>query len=125
MTESNKELARRGYEAALRGDLHAVTALLDPNVTWHGGDPWGPGACRNRQQALEFIARAAESRRIGELVDVKDAGDRVVVIMRPRTVAGGQPRLTANVTRFRDGKAVEIVHYATPEEALAAVALPQ
>jgi len=32
MTESNLELARRGYEAILRGDLDAIRELLDPDV---------------------------------------------------------------------------------------------
>ncbi|MEA2392316.1 MAG: hypothetical protein QOJ82_207 [Solirubrobacteraceae bacterium] len=30
MRESNVELARRGYEAALRGDLDVISGLLDP-----------------------------------------------------------------------------------------------
>jgi ketosteroid isomerase-like protein len=125
MGESNAELARRGYEAVIRGDLDAVKEFLDPNVKWHGGDPTARGACRNRDQALEFIARAVEGSRVGELVEVKGAGAQVLVIMRPPTPPGGQPRLTANVTTFRDGRAVEIVHYPNPEDAAAAVALSQ
>jgi hypothetical protein len=70
------------------------------------------------------MRRAVESGRIGELVDVKAIGERVVVTMRPPTVAGEEPRLTANVTTFRDGNAVEIVHYPDPEDALAAASRP-
>jgi ketosteroid isomerase-like protein len=58
MRESHVELARRGYEAALRGDLDVISGLLDPDVTWHGGDASAPGACHNRQQA-----RGARQRR--------------------------------------------------------------
>ncbi len=75
MSDSNVELARRGYTAALNG----------------------------------------------ELVEVSEAGDRVLVIMRPRTDAGTPPRLTANITTFRDGRVVEMVHYANPDDARAAL----
>jgi ketosteroid isomerase-like protein len=118
MTETNVELARRGYEAALRGDLDAVRQFLDPDVKWHGGDPSAAGACRNREQVLEFMRQARGRRRIGEVVDVIDAGDRVVVIMRPPAEPGEQAALSANLTTFRDGKAIEMVHYPDPEDAL-------
>ncbi|HUA72332.1 MAG TPA: hypothetical protein VMA96_14655, partial [Solirubrobacteraceae bacterium] len=48
-----------------------------------------------------------------------DAGDKVVVIMR-RTGEDGAPELVANLTTFRDGKVVEMVHYANPDDARAA-----
>ena len=121
MPETNADLARRGYQAVLRGDLEAVNEFLDEDVKWHGGDPTAAGACTNRAQALEWIRRAVENRRVGELVDVHEAGDRVAVIMRPPASPGDEPRLTANVTTFRNGKAVEIVHYPNPEDALAAI----
>jgi ketosteroid isomerase-like protein len=123
VTEANVELARRGYEAALRGDLDAVREFLDPEVRWHGGDPSAPGACRNREQALEFMRQARSHRGIGELVDVIDAGEKVVVIMRPQSEDGEQAALSANLTTFRDGKAVEMVHYPTPESAFAAAGI--
>jgi len=74
MAQSNVELARRGYEAALRGDLDAIREFLHPDVKWHGGDPSAAGACQNREQALEFIRRARGRRGIGELVEIVDAG---------------------------------------------------
>jgi hypothetical protein len=33
VTETNVELARRGYAAALRGDLHAIGELLDVSAS--------------------------------------------------------------------------------------------
>ena len=125
MAESNADIARRGYEAVLRGDLDAIREFLDPDVKWHGGDPDAPGACSNRDEALEFMGMARRLRRIGELVEVVDFGDRVVVIMRPADGGDGRGDLSANLTTFRDGKAVEMVHYPRPEDALAAAgALP-
>jgi ketosteroid isomerase-like protein len=119
MPESHVELVRRGYEAALRGDLSLIGEFLAPGVKWHGGDPDAAGACHNRTEALEFMRRARRRGGIGELVDVIGAGDSVVVIMRPvdETDPG---ELRANVTTFRDGKVVEMVHYANPDEARAA-----
>jgi ketosteroid isomerase-like protein len=71
MTETNVELARRGYEAALRGDLEAIREMLDPDVKWHGGDPSPPSACQNREQALHFMGEARSRQGIGELVGTR------------------------------------------------------
>ena len=54
--------------------------------------------CQNRKQALEWMRRRApDAGPIGELVELIDAGDKVVVIMR-RTGEDGQPELIANLT---------------------------
>ncbi len=121
MTESNVERVRRGYEALARGDYEPIRELLHPDVKWHGGDP--ASGCRNRKEVLAFMRRPQRPRPLGELVDVVDAGDRVVVIMRPLP----DDELRANLTTFRDGLVVEMVHYEDPDEALAAagVAAPR
>jgi ketosteroid isomerase-like protein len=119
MAETNVELARRGYEAALRGDFDVIRDFLDPDVKWHGGDPSAPAACHNREQALTFMRRAFSRRGVGELVDVVGAGDKVVVITRPPDENGERANPSANLTTFRNGKAVEMVHYPNPDDALA------
>jgi ketosteroid isomerase-like protein len=118
--ETNVELARRGFAAALAGDFDAIGALLDSDVKWHGGDPSAPGSCQSRVQALEFMRRARSHGRLGELVDVVGKGDKVVVIMRPRQQHGEHASLVANLTTFRGGKVIEMVHYPNPQQALAA-----
>jgi ketosteroid isomerase-like protein len=123
VAETNVERARRGYEAALRGDLDALRELLDPDVKWHGGDPSASGACHNRDEALAVMRRAFGSSRLGELVDVRGAGDRVVVIMRSPSEDGEPAALSANLTTFCDGRVVEMVHYPRPRDALAAAGL--
>ena len=120
MSESNVELARRGYDALKRGDLGAIAAMLDENVKWHWGDPTADDACRSRSDALAYIRRP-QRRGPGELVDVIDAGDQVVVITR------GDPEndeaLHAQITTFRNGKVIEMVGYPTVETALAAAGI--
>ncbi len=120
MSESNVELVRRGYEAALRGDLDVIGELLDPDVTWHGGDPTAEGSCTNREEALEVMRQARARGGVGELVNVIDAGDRVLVIMRPPSVPGEPAALSANLTTFRNGKVIEMVHYPDPDDAIVA-----
>jgi ketosteroid isomerase-like protein len=120
MSQSNVDIAWRGFEAVMRGDLDAIGELLDPEVKWHGGDPSAKDACHNRGEALAFMRRARSRNPMGELVDVIDAGDQVVVVIRPYE----RTELRANLTTFRDGKVVEIVAYATPEDALTAVGVP-
>jgi ketosteroid isomerase-like protein len=119
MAESNVELARRGYEAVMQGDLDAVRDLFDPEVKWHAGDP--ATGCQNRKQTLAWMGKNWMRRGgpPGELVEMIDAGDQVVVIMR-RFGEDGEPELVANLTTFRDGKVVEMVHYPNPDDARAA-----
>jgi len=120
MGSTNVELARRGYDAIRRGDLSEVAQLLDEDVKWHFGDPTAEGACRNREQALAFIRRP-ERGSPGALVDVIDAGDRVVVILQPAAVGDEPAPLRAQITTFRDGKVTEMVGFPTVEAALTAV----
>jgi len=118
----NADIARAGFAAIARGDFDAVSEFLDPRVRWHGGNP--ADGCQNRKQALAWI-RGRGDRRAGpvpELVDVVAAGDRVAVIMQPAPTGGDpEPRRTANLATFRDGKVVEMVQYADAAEALAAL----
>jgi ketosteroid isomerase-like protein len=120
VSESNVDLARKAFDAVLRGDLERVRALLAPDVKWHGGDPSAPGACRNREQALAFMRGARDRRGDVELVDVVAAGDQVVGVMGSCVADDERDWIAANLTTFRDGKVVEIVHYPNPDGALAA-----
>jgi ketosteroid isomerase-like protein len=67
------QIARRGYEAALSGDLDSVREFLDPDVRWHGGDREAPGACRGHEEALKVMAQAIG---MPELVEIVGAGDK-------------------------------------------------
>jgi ketosteroid isomerase-like protein len=120
MPESNVDMARRGYQAALRGDLEVIGPMLDPNVKWHGGDPSDPTACHGREDVLKFMRQAFGRGAVGELVEIVDAGDKVVVIMQPPPQGGEPVDRVANLTTFRDGKVVEMIHFPDPDDALLA-----
>lgn len=121
MSDTNVELARRGYAAVARGDVEAIREFLDPDVRWHGGHPDAPGSCHSSDDVIAFIDQARRRGGVGELVDVIDAGDQLVVIMRPDPKTHGTRELRANVTTLRDGKVIEMVAYERAEDALAAV----
>jgi hypothetical protein len=91
--------------------------LLHPDATWHGGDRSAAGACHNSSDVLAFLHQAVARGGVGELVDVIDAGDQVVIVLRPLTPEGS-PVLRANLASFRDGMVSEMVAYASPEAAL-------
>lgn len=117
MSAENVEAARHGFEAALGGDFDTIADMLDPDVKWHGGEP--SSGCQNRDEALHFMRQALASGLEIELIDVIDAGDQVVVVLKPH--GADEPR--ANLTTFRSGKVVEMVAFESPEDALAATAI--
>jgi ketosteroid isomerase-like protein len=54
-------------------------------------------------------------------VDVIRSGDKMVATVRRVADDGGSGNPTANLTTFRDGKAIEMIHYPDPGAALAAL----
>ena len=130
MSEQNVELARRGYEALMRGDLDTVAELFAPDLSWGWWQP-GPWDCHSREEAMTVIRERVGQRAIGQLVEVIDVDDeRIVVVMRrnrdsERSYAdAGIPEghdESANVVTIRDGKVVSMRDYMTKAEALAVV----
>ena len=104
----------------MRGDLDAIGELLDPDVKWHGGDPCGR---LPEPQADARVDAPSERRRAappGEVVEHdrrRRQGRRDHAAAPART---SEPELVANLTTFRDGKVIEMVHYPNPDDALAA-----
>lgn len=120
MAEGNADLVRRGWAAALRGDLDTVASMLAPGVSWHGGNPADPGSCHNRSEALRYMRRARREGPMPELADVVEVGDKVVVTLRRPGQGAEEPTMVANVATIREGKVVEMVHFESPAAALAA-----
>lgn len=116
------ELVRRGYEAFERRDFETVRALLDPAVCWHGADEEDPeGGCRNRGQVIDYIRAAIEQGVTIELQDVREAGDRVLVVLQSdREDDEERPVPHGELVTIRDGRITAMIVYGTVDEALAA-----
>lgn len=123
----NTELARKGFEALMRGDLDAVEAVMAPNLVWHW---WkhGPWDCHSRAEAMGVIRERIGQRAIRDLHEVIEVDDEhIVVVMRRRPDSEvsnedlGLPEghdETANLVTILDGKVVAMHDYRTKAEAL-------
>lgn len=125
MSEHNVEVVRRGFDAAARGDIDAISGLLADDVRWHGAGDDQEG-CHNRRQALQFMRRALAEGINVELLDAREARpDRVLVILqrnlpREADASGERPEPHGEILTFRDGKITEMVVYPTAQEAVSA-----
>ncbi len=121
MTSRHVELLRGAWDAFARGDVDAAVDVLDPQVRWYAaGAPDGDEACWSREEAAAFLRRALAEGMTAELLDVRDAGDRVVAVIHthapPGWERGAEPH--GEVVTFRQGKVTEMVVYRTVEDAL-------
>ncbi|MEA2217722.1 MAG: SnoaL-like domain [Solirubrobacteraceae bacterium] len=127
MSASDVELVRRAWDAVARGDVEAAVDVLADDVRWHGAGSESPeDGCHDRDEAREFIRRTLAEGVSAEALDVRDAGDRVVVVIQAHRPPawGPQPEPHAEVVTVRDGKVVEIVVHPTVGDALAAAGQP-
>ena len=126
MAASDIELVRGAWDAFARGDIDAALDVLDPDVQWYGaGDPEAEGACRNREQAVAFIRRSLAEGVTAELLELRDAGDRLIAVVNAHTPPEWErpPGAHGELITVRDGKVTEMVVYPTVDEALVAAGL--
>ena len=126
MTLTDVDVVRSAWDAYSRGDVTAAAAVLNPDVRWYGADePDGDGACHNRDEATAFLRRALAEGLTAELLDLRDAGDRLVAVIHTHAPPGWErsPEPHGEIITVRDGKVVEMVVYPTVEDALAAAGL--
>jgi ketosteroid isomerase-like protein len=120
MSEANVAIARLAYQAIARGDGRGLWKMLDAAVTSHSFDEVANPARHGRRDVLKFMRRAIRDGSAGELVDVIDVGEQVIVVLRPRMSEGVQPAMRANLTTFADGRVIRMVAYDSPAAALIA-----
>jgi ketosteroid isomerase-like protein len=130
MSQENVEVAKAAFEAYNRGDLDAWVADADPDIEWHVlPEATDPGPHRGRQVILErgkLWQQMFGGLRV-EVLEYIDAGDYVIAPVRMRGRAPGSDAEVAldevYVSKFRNGKIVELREYRTKADALEAAGL--
>jgi hypothetical protein len=119
------ERARAVVQAWQAGDLSPLEDLLDPEVDliwWEAG--WWD--CHSRDDVMRLLDRLQQSGFGATEIELIDAGDDVLVtVSRLRLHRGeGWPEESATVITFREGKAIHLWQFKTPDQALAAARSP-
>ena len=123
MTQSNAELLRRGYEAFAKGDIPAVLAIFDEDITWHvpGRSPLS-GDYRGHDEVVGFFATAMElsggTLRV-QLDEIIGDGDKVVALTTVTAERNGRSWSSpeVHVWRMPDGRAVEFREFQGDQQA--------
>ena len=135
MSQENVELVLKIHRAVIQGDLEGLLAGVHPNAEYRPAT----------QQAIEgegSVFRGYEGIRRwlselhdlyedlnSEILEVRDPGDRVVVVFLVRGRGAGSgvtlEQLLAQVVTLRQGKVIEIREYFSREEALEAAGLSE
>src|SRR3954452_6352193 len=69
--------------------LDAVADVLDPHVQWYpAGFPDDEQACHSREEAVAFIRGAVHEGLTSELLDIHDAGERLVAVIHTHAPPG-------------------------------------
>jgi ketosteroid isomerase-like protein len=122
MSEETLALAQEGFGAWQHGDFERIEALLDPSVSWHWFEP-GDWDCHSRDDVMRTLReRHAQGFARSPMDFIDGPGDSVIVVIRPREVAGEEwPEEAATTIRFRERKVVEMQDYRTREDAIASL----
>lgn len=124
MSQQNVEIVRRGLIAWQSGALGEMDRLVAPEAEWRPSPL--SGASREvyvgpegfREWASEMTSRHTEVR--NEIVEIRDLGDRVLVLGRVIERLEGETRIDAQIAwlfELRDGRVVSGCGFADPEEA--------
>src|SRR4051794_28204617 len=99
------------WDAFARGDVDAAVAASDPQVRWYAAGEPGDDGCHKRDDAATFIHESVADGRSAELLDVHDAGNRLVAVIQPHVPPEWQPKPEPHgeVVTVRDGKVTEMV----------------
>jgi len=131
MSQKNVELTEQIMDAFNRRDVEAAVALWDPEGAWHpamealmdGGKEY-----RGHAEIRRYYRDLAEfsNEHHVELCDVRDLGDRVLILTRMsmRFVSGvALDQDGGALFTWRDGKLLEVRTYMSRAEALEAAGL--
>jgi ketosteroid isomerase-like protein len=110
------DLLQRGLRAWTTGDLEALEAVLDPNVTLGWIEP-GEWDCVGRAEVMQLLRQRAAEGRTHDPRRVERVDEHTVVVSpdQPDPFGAAATRIT-----IAHGKVVAMRQYATRTEALAA-----
>jgi ketosteroid isomerase-like protein len=107
MSEQNKELVKRGYEAFSAGDAETVMNLFDDNIEWiQPGQSAISGTYHGKGEVAEYMRRLAEKNVTVKLEQLLADGDMVVALTE--VTVGNETGHDADVFTIRDGKTVRV-----------------
>ena len=107
---------REALDGWLRGDVSSLADLMHPDVELVGlqlrdSDPLG------KEPVMGFLTQRAQQRTPEGDMELFDAGDDALVVIRSATAMDGD--LPATLVRFSGGKISRIEQFRTREEAMA------
>jgi ketosteroid isomerase-like protein len=132
MSESNKQVVQRGYEARSAGRVYDWMDTLDPNIEWDLSAYPVEGFPKHGKGRKEFVAGITQywsvwndySQDVKEMIE---AGDEVVVILREHARVRHSDALlereVATVWTIENGLRVRFRAFGSRAEALRAVGL--
>jgi ketosteroid isomerase-like protein len=135
MSQENVEIVRAIWEAWNAGDMEALFAHLHPELVYHprADEPDSSphvGLDAYKRLTYGFVESFAEV--TFEVLEVIDAGDRVIISTVLHAVLHGQGSASGGVSdtyvfvfKVRDGLGVEGWEYRTKQEALEALGLSE
>lgn len=120
MSADSTTLLREGFEALLRGDFDALSALMEPDAQWLCWEPI-PGDCHGREQIIATLRDRHEEGVLTGLNEIVEGGEKLLVaITGPRLQESGVGEGQAcMVVTMRDGRIVRMQDHRTRAEALA------
>ena len=133
MSQENVDLVRDAFEAFASGGIGAALSFFPPDFVWYPTDRWLEGRAYRGHEGMRRLAAAFSDNFDGysyEVHDVRDAGDRVVALLRMTGViknselSVSQP-LGLVASDFRDGMLGEVRAFPSWAEALEAVGLSE
>jgi ketosteroid isomerase-like protein len=132
MSQENVEVVRSAYEAVNRGDVETVVSLSQPDVVLLALRSATEGAFRGHDGIRKYFRDNAETfEAFGfDFREFRDLGEDRVLFVGEVWVRGRASGVTtrsssASVVWLRDGKAIRIEDFGTPERALKAVGMSE
>src|SRR5262245_50374218 len=131
MSRKNVAIVKAAFEAYNRGDADWMVGAADPEIVWHVlPETPDPGPHEGRQVVLERSVMWREMLGLQmEVLEYIEAGEYVLAQVRVRGRAPGSDAELVldevNVSKFRNGRVIELREYRTKAEALEAVGLSE